>query len=87
MIKDRFLSKMSSIGSLERKLLKIRIYFFSDYVPLIFFSEVTSPYIIIGEVKCNKLIKKTPQTLKNGEGQVCVLLNTQNSSLIIIELS
>ena len=49
---------MSLIGSLERKLQKIRIYTFSDYVPLIFFSEVTSPYFIIGEVKCNKLIEK-----------------------------
>ena len=35
LIKDRFLSQMSSIGPLERKLQKTRIYIFIYYVPLI----------------------------------------------------
>ena len=39
------------------------------------------PFFIIREVKCNKLAKKHLRLL-NGEGQVCVLLNTLNSSFI-----
>ena len=39
-----------------------------------FFLKITSPFFIIGEVKCNKLLKTI------WEGQVCVLLNTQISS-------
>ena len=53
MIKDRFLSKMSSIGSLERKLQRIRIYTYSYYVPWIIFFWGYFPFFIIGEVKCN----------------------------------
>ena len=42
-----------------------------------FFSKDYFPFFIIGEVKCNKLLKTI------GEGQVCVLLNTQNSSFVL----
>ena len=42
-----------------------------------FFSKGYFPFFIIGEVKCNKLLKTI------GEGQVCVLLNTQNSSFFL----
>ena len=58
MIKDKFFLKMSLIGSLERKLPKIRYFTFSSYVPLIIFFWGYFPFFIIGEVKYNKLLKK-----------------------------
>ena len=50
--------------------------------PFVNFFLRLHPLFMIGEVKFNKLLKITPYTQKNGEGQVCVLLNTQNSSFI-----
>ena len=58
MIKCRFLSKMSSIGSLERKLQRIRIYTFSYYVPLIIFSEVTSLFLSMERLNAISFLKK-----------------------------
>ena len=52
------------------------IYFFL-LGPLKIFFWYYFPFYIIGEVKRNKLLKKN---LKNGEGQVCVLLNIPISS-------
>ena len=69
MIKDRFLSKMSLIGPLKRKLHKTRIYIFIYYVPLIIFFWCNFPLFIIGEVRCNKLFKKRPKTLKMGRAR------------------
>ena len=58
MIKDRFLSKMSLISSLERKLQRTRIYTFSYYVPLIIFLWGYFPLLSLERLNAIGFLKK-----------------------------
>ena len=78
MTKDRFLLKMSFIRT---EVTENPYLYFYLLRPFDDFFRGYFPFFIIREVKCNKLAKKHLRLL-NGEGQVCVLLNTLNSSFI-----
>ena len=58
---------------IKRGVTKILIFSFKMYVPSIYSSQMLLLPFSIEEVKCNELNKK-------GEGQICVLVNTPNSS-------
>ena len=77
--KNQIDRKHTSISPLELKLHRIW-YFDMNYVPLILLFCYYFPFFIIGKMNC---IERSRFQTK-GEGQVCVLLNTQNSSFVLL---